>query len=90
MTDLTFFMEGNPDFINAGRPDIINFDKRRRVAQLISELQLWQQNPYPAWEEKTTSDYVTNIEGLTDKALYKYSLICEPKGGTVGKIKSVV
>lgn len=80
LTDLTFIGDGNPDILN-GRQDLINFDKRRKIAFVISEIKQWQQLSYNFAEEKTIADYMLSIEGLTEKALYKYSLICEPRGG---------
>jgi son of sevenless-like protein len=38
LTDLTFLEEGNPDKIG----ELINFDKRRRVAAVIKEIQQYQ------------------------------------------------
>eukprot|EP01112_Ceratiomyxa_fruticulosa_P003017 TRINITY_DN13423_c0_g1_i2.p1 TRINITY_DN13423_c0_g1~~TRINITY_DN13423_c0_g1_i2.p1 ORF type:complete len:698 (+),score=159.41 TRINITY_DN13423_c0_g1_i2:79-2172(+) len=79
LTDLTFIEDGMKNTLN-GRDDLINFDKRRKVSVVIREIQQYQQTPYHFNVEDTISTYLGNIEGLTEKALYKYSLICEPKG----------
>jgi len=63
------------------KPELINFDKRRKQATIIGEMKQWQNFSFPEWEERTITDYLSKVEVLTDKALYKYSLICEPKGG---------
>lgn len=52
-----------------------------QVALVIRDIQQYQLTPFNFGEEKTISNYVLNLEGLSDKALYKYSLICEPRGG---------
>jgi son of sevenless-like protein len=80
LTDLTFLEDGNPNTLN-NRQELINFDKRRKVAAVIKEIQQYQITPYNFRDEQTIRDYLNSIEGLTDKALYKYSLICEPRGG---------
>ncbi len=62
-----------------GRADMINFDKRKKASTVIKEIQQYQQAPYNFHEERTIHDFLNCIEGLTEKALYKYSLICEPR-----------
>lgn len=57
---------------------------------IIKEIQQFQIISYNFHKEKIISEYLHNIEGLPDRALYKYSLICEPKGaressGTLSK-----
>ena len=42
LTDLTFIEDGNPDEIN----HLINFEKHRKVAEVIAEIQLYQQTAY--------------------------------------------
>ena len=77
LTDLTFIDDGNRNEYG-GRSDLINFDKRRKTSLVIREIQQYQQ-PYCLLEELTIKTYLLNIEGLTEKLLYKYSLICEPR-----------
>eukprot|EP01113_Clastostelium_recurvatum_P035629 TRINITY_DN4990_c1_g1_i3.p1 TRINITY_DN4990_c1_g1~~TRINITY_DN4990_c1_g1_i3.p1 ORF type:complete len:716 (-),score=200.35 TRINITY_DN4990_c1_g1_i3:36-2183(-) len=79
LTDLTFIEDGMKNTLN-DRSDLINFDKRRKVSVVIGHIQQYQQPPYNLSKEGTIYNYLLNIEGLTQKALYKYSLICEPKG----------
>lgn len=42
LKDITFLMEGNPDFLDEQRT-IINFSKRRNLYKIINELQRYQQ-----------------------------------------------
>lgn len=60
---------------------MINFDKRRKIAMVIREIQHYQYAFTGIQEEPTIRSYLLNTEFLTEKALYKYSLICEPRGG---------
>lgn len=75
---LTNFFKGNLDYLKEN-PDFINFDKRRRLATVISELQRYQQQAYNLSEQPTIKDYLSHLEVLTEKLLYKFSLICEPR-----------
>jgi hypothetical protein len=43
LSDLTFIEDGNADTVHNG---LINFDKRRFLANVISEIQQYQQTPY--------------------------------------------
>jgi hypothetical protein len=45
---------------------------------VIREIQHYQ-NPFALQEDPNIRSYLLHTETLTEKALYKYSLICEPR-----------
>ena len=51
------------------------------LGSIIGEILHYQQKPYPFIEEPTIKDYLNNLQVLTGTAMYKYSLICEPRRG---------
>jgi son of sevenless-like protein len=82
-SDLTFIEEGNPDMLKDTEPPLINFHKRRLVAQvLVDEVQQYQQAPYnlqkvPMLREKLEQALTENI--LNDNQCYAMSLEIEPR-----------
>lgn len=86
LTDLTFLELGNPDFL----PDthFINFDKRRKVFNLIEQIQRYQRIPYALIAVSQIQDFLMKILSteqqedftvLSEDELYDQSLIVEPK-----------
>lgn len=79
LTHLTFIEDGMKNTLN-NQDDLINFEKRRKISVVIREIKQYQQQPYHLNIEETTINYLRNLPSvLTDKAMDKLSLMCEPR-----------
>ena len=81
LTDLTFIEDGNTDTIKS-RSDLINFDKRMKIAEKIREIQQYQQTPYLLEPVEEIQRFLAmNLEeGERDpEVLYQKSLEMEPR-----------
>ena len=79
-----FLEEGNADFLQD--TNLINFSKRRKVAEIISEIQQYQNQPYCLSTHKKLRKFLENLDPFpesTEKEVTDYlwskSMVIEPR-----------
>ena len=76
LTDLTFIEEGNSDMDG----NLINFDKRYKIAAILSEIQQFQKSGYSSFTEDTTIQYwLRHLPSVSEEEAYSISLKVEPR-----------
>ncbi|KAH7083672.1 ras guanine nucleotide exchange factor domain-containing protein [Paraphoma chrysanthemicola] len=79
LTDLTFIEDGIPSLIK--KTNLINFAKRAKTAEVIRDIQQYQNVPYPLQPVPELQDYIlTNMQSAGDvHEMYDMSLSVEPR-----------
>lgn len=90
LTDLTFIEDGIPSVIK--RTDLINFAKRAKTADVIRDIQQYQNVPYVLKSVPDLQDYIlSNMQAAGDvHEMYEKSLLVEPREREDEKITRLV
>ncbi|KAI3344006.1 ras GEF [Ustulina deusta] len=90
LTDLTFIEDGIPSILK--KTNMINFAKRAKTAEVIRDIQQYQNAPYSLQPVPELQDYILgNVAGASDvHEMYDKSLAVEPREREDEKIVRVL
>jgi hypothetical protein len=79
LTDLTFIEDGNKDDVEHQGNRLINFRKRRLLAAVLTEIQIYQQTPYCLTPITYIQLYLMGEKPPNNEELFQLSLQIEPR-----------
>ena len=78
LTDLVFMEDGNPDYLSDS--SFINFEKRRMIASVIRDIQLYQNTPFNFQPVPQIYQFLSTISTtVSEDAMYEKSTEIEPR-----------
>jgi son of sevenless-like protein len=76
LSDLTFIEQGNMNTVHHG---LINWEKRKLIYSIVSQVRLYQQAPYTFEKNPLIQSFFANFVILDENEMYKKSLLREPR-----------